>query len=100
MKYSTFEELPVWNAALNFAVAVFEFTEKADFKGLGDTKTSLNARPCRSRITSLKDLNEAPLLSSSIFCTFLGARLENLGQCFAFASGSRDFQISDLKFQI
>jgi four helix bundle protein len=41
MKYSTFEELPVWNAAVNFAVAVFEFTEKADFKGLGDTKNQL-----------------------------------------------------------
>ena len=41
MKYSTFEELPVWNAAVHFAVAVFEFTEKADFKGLGDTKNQL-----------------------------------------------------------
>lgn len=41
MKYSTFEELPVWKAAINFAVRVFEFTEKADFRGLGDTKNQL-----------------------------------------------------------
>lgn len=41
MKYSTFEELPVWNAAVKFALAVFELTEKADFGGLGDTKNQL-----------------------------------------------------------
>ncbi len=41
MKYSTFEELPVWNAAIEFALKVFEFTGKADFRGLGDTKNQL-----------------------------------------------------------
>ena len=41
MKYSTFEELPVWKAAIEFALKVFEFTEKADFRGLGDTKNQL-----------------------------------------------------------
>ena len=41
MKYSTFEELPVWNLAAAFALQVFEFTSKADFRGLGDTKNQL-----------------------------------------------------------
>ena len=41
MKYSTFEELPVWKAAIAFAVEIFGFTEKADFRGLGDTKNQL-----------------------------------------------------------
>ena len=41
MKYSAFEELPVWNAAVAFALAVFKFTDKADFRGLGDTKNQL-----------------------------------------------------------
>lgn len=41
MKYSTFEELPVWNAAVTFAFEVFQFTDKADFRGLGDTKNQL-----------------------------------------------------------
>jgi four helix bundle protein len=41
MKYSTFEELPVWKAATQFALRVFEFTAKADFRGLGDTKNQL-----------------------------------------------------------
>ncbi|CAN5167070.1 hypothetical protein BH20ACI2_BH20ACI2_02380 [soil metagenome] len=47
MKYSTFEELPVWNAAINFALQVFEYTQKADFRGLGDTKNQLE-RACLS----------------------------------------------------
>jgi len=41
MKYSQFEELPVWKAAIEFALQVFEFTNKADFRGFGDTKTQL-----------------------------------------------------------
>jgi four helix bundle protein len=41
MKYSTFEELPVWKAAISFALKVFELTESADFRGLGDTKNQL-----------------------------------------------------------
>lgn len=41
MKYSTFEELPVWNKAIEFALTVFKFTAKADLRGLGDTKNQL-----------------------------------------------------------
>jgi len=41
MKYSTFEELPVWKAATVFALRVFEFTNKANFQGLGDLKNQL-----------------------------------------------------------
>lgn len=41
MKYSNFEDLPVWQAAIQFALKVFEFTNKADFRGFGDTKNQL-----------------------------------------------------------
>lgn len=41
MKYTRFEDLPVWQAAIEFAVKVFEFTNKADFKGVGDVKNQL-----------------------------------------------------------
>ena len=41
MKYKNFEELPVWQAAIEFALKVFEFTDKADFRGFGDTKNQL-----------------------------------------------------------
>ena len=41
MKYNTFEELPVWKAAIEFALKVFECTNKADFRGLGDTRNQL-----------------------------------------------------------
>ena len=41
MKYSNFEELPVWKAAIEFALKLFEFANRADFRGLGDTKNQL-----------------------------------------------------------
>jgi len=41
MKYSRFEDLPVWQAAVEFALKAFEFTNQADFRGLGDTKNQL-----------------------------------------------------------
>ena len=41
MKYSQFEELPVWKAAIEFALNLFEFTNTADFRGFGDTKNQL-----------------------------------------------------------
>lgn len=41
MKYSSFEELPVWKAAIEFALEVFEFTDSSDLRGLGDVKNQL-----------------------------------------------------------
>jgi four helix bundle protein len=41
MKYKNFEELPVWNAAIEFALSLFEFTSDADFRGSGDLKNQL-----------------------------------------------------------
>jgi four helix bundle protein len=41
MKYSQFEELPVWKAAIEFALQVFDFTDRVDFRGFGDTKNQL-----------------------------------------------------------
>jgi four helix bundle protein len=41
MKYSSFEELPVWKAAIEFALETFKLTDRADFRGLGDTKNQL-----------------------------------------------------------
>lgn len=33
MKYERFEQLPVWNAAINLAVKIYTFTSKSVFKG-------------------------------------------------------------------
>lgn len=41
MNYKSFEDLPVWQAAIEFAIKVFEFTNKADFRGVGDVKNQL-----------------------------------------------------------
>ena len=41
MKYKNFEDLPVWNASIEFALSIFELTSNADFRGLGDLKNQL-----------------------------------------------------------
>lgn len=41
MKYKTFEELPVWQAAIELASRVFAFTRDCDFRGFGDLKNQL-----------------------------------------------------------
>lgn len=41
MKYSRFEELPVWQAAIELALKLFEFTNLADFRRLGDMRNQV-----------------------------------------------------------
>ena len=41
MNYKNFEDLPVWNAAIEFALGLFEFTAGADFRGFGDLKNQI-----------------------------------------------------------
>ncbi len=47
MKYSNFEDLPVWKAAIEFALKLFELTNSSDFRGFGDTRNQLE-RACVS----------------------------------------------------
>lgn len=41
MKYNRFEDLPVWNDAIEFAVKVFAFTANSEFKGFYSLKDQL-----------------------------------------------------------
>ena len=41
MKYKNFDDLYVWNAAVEFALGLFEFTSSADFRGVGDLKNQI-----------------------------------------------------------
>ena len=41
MKYERFEDLPVWNAAAELAVQMFEWTSHSWFRGKGDLANQL-----------------------------------------------------------
>jgi len=41
MKYKRFEDLPVWNAAIEFAVGVYALTARDEFKGRGSLRDQL-----------------------------------------------------------
>ena len=54
MKYKNFEDLPVWNASIEFALEIFDLTNKADFRGLGDLKNQLE----RAAVSISNDIAE------------------------------------------
>jgi four helix bundle protein len=41
MTYERFEDLPVWKAAIEFAVKVYELTARGQFKGHGGLRDQL-----------------------------------------------------------
>ncbi|MBX3389188.1 MAG: four helix bundle protein [Phycisphaeraceae bacterium] len=41
MRYSRFEQVPVWKAAFELGVALLELTEDASFSGIGDIRNQL-----------------------------------------------------------
>lgn len=100
MKYSTFEELPVWKAAATFALKVFEFTNKADLRGLGDTKNQLE-RAALSISNNIAEGFERGTTNEWIKFLYLrAARQVNRDLCSGYVSRWTGFQNSNLKFQI
>ena len=76
MRYTRFEELPVWQAAIEFAIKVFEFTVKADFKGVGDVKNQLE----RAAVSISNNIAEgyergSNIDSISLHCQRFGGRI-------------------------
>jgi four helix bundle protein len=78
MKYSSFEELPVWKAAVEFALDVFDFTNRSDFRGLGDTKNQLE-RAARSISNNIAEGFERGTTNELI--TFLYIAKGSSGEC-------------------
>lgn len=78
MKYKVFEELPVWQAAIEFALKIFEFTDAADFKGLGDTKSQLE----RAAVSISNNIAEGfERGTSKELITFLFIAKGSAGEC-------------------
>ena len=100
MKYKQFEQLPVWQAALEIALKVFEFTDKADFRGFGDTKNQLE-RATVSISNNIAEGFERGANTELIY--FLYISKGSAGECrsmLRLCEYAHAFQISNLKFQI
>jgi hypothetical protein len=64
MKYSRFEELPVWKDAIELAVRIFALTAKPYFRGhSGLSAVNSRTRLFQSRIIPQKDLSAEQLKS-------------------------------------
>lgn len=98
MKYTNFEELPVWKAAIEFALKLVELTNQADFRGFGDTKNQLE-RGAVSISNNIAEGFERGANKELIY--FLPkAPLVSVGRCCVYANHHRVSQISNLRFQI
>ena len=78
MKYSNFEELPVWQAAIQFALQTYSFTNRGDFRGLGDTKNQLE----RAALSVSKNIAEGfERGTTAELITFLYIAKGSSGEC-------------------
>ena len=98
MKYSHFEELPVWKAAIEFALKLFDFTSKADFCGFGDTKNQLE-RATVSISNNIAEGFERGATTELIY--FLYVAKGSSGECRSMLRlCERSRRFSDFKFEI
>ncbi len=80
MRYNRFEDLPVWQAAIELAVRVFDLTKHSAFKGHYDLKDQLERSAFPFPITLLRDLSAGQQTKQSHFSIFLAAPLVNFAQ--------------------
>ena len=63
MRYERFEDLPVWQAAVDLAAGMFRCTAQDWFRGKGIWRINFNAPLFRFPITSPRDLSGEPRMS-------------------------------------
>lgn len=102
MKYNRFEELPVWNAAIDFAVKVFALTVNPRFKGFYSLKDQLEraAVSISNNIAEGFERGTTPELLTFLYISRGSAAesrsiLSLIGRLSAFTD--LKFEISDLK---
>ena len=65
MKYERFENLPVWNSAVELAHRIYGLTRERFFAQPGDSAPSCAAPRCRCRTTSQRDSSAAALIKTA-----------------------------------
>src|SRR3954463_7153709 len=100
MPYRRFEELPVWNSAIDLAVHVYNMTETTQFR----RRRSLRDQLERAAVSVSNNIAEGfERGTTQELLTFLymrEARLARSVRCCVFSNVSRLPWISNLKFQI
>jgi hypothetical protein len=92
MNYKSFEDLPVWQAAIEFALKIFGFTEKAEkeFRGLGDTKNQLERAAIYISNNVAEGFERGTNAELINFSTSPEVRRANAVRCFVCAKDYRD----------
>ena len=90
MTYQRFEDLPVWKAAMDFTIAVFELLEDRAFDRCGDVRDQLQ-RAALSIGNNIAEGFERGSTAELLMFLYIGAaRRVNRGASFDFANGFLD----------
>lgn len=81
MKYSRFEELPVWNASIELALRVYKLTQDRAFVRQRSLRDQLEGAAVSISTISPKASSAAPHRSYSLFFTFPGVQPERCARC-------------------
>lgn len=101
MKYNRFEELPVWNAAIELAVGVFALTARPTFKTYASLRNQLEraAVSVSNNVAEGFERGTTPELLTFIYIYHAGQPAKH-DRCCVCLNGYPEFLISNLKFQI
>ena len=80
MKYRCFEELPVWQAAIELAVRVFALTSRPEFKGYFDLKDQMERSSVSVSNNIAEGFERGTTKETLTFFTSLEALLANFDQ--------------------
>jgi four helix bundle protein len=91
MRYTRFEDRPVWNTAIELAVQVYALTSRPEFKGHWSLKDQIE----RAAVSVSNNIAEGfERGTNNEFLAFLYVARGSAGEvrsCFAFLSGSQRF---------
>ena len=81
MRYNRFEDLPVWNSAIELAVHVYDLTERIQFRRRRSLRDQLERAAYLSQTILRKDLSAAPTMNYCRFSTLHAAQPAKSVRC-------------------
>jgi hypothetical protein len=93
MRYERFEELPVWQASVELALATYAMTAQPAFRQQRSLRDQIERATLSFRTTSQKDSKGVRIRNCSLSCTLLAVLREKHARCCASSSACPPFVI-------
>lgn len=100
MKYERFEQLPVWQAAIELARRVYLLAAKREFRGQRSLRDQIERAAVSVSNNIAEGFERGTTEELLTFHISRAARWVKSAPCFACWKACRDLRMSNLKFQI